>query len=88
MAITSLSFKRMTIASAITWASGVLFVGLLNIIRPGYGKAFLSIVSSVYPGYHAEPNLVSVLVGTAYAFLDGAIAGFIFSWIYNKFDGD
>ena len=86
MAKSPFSIKGITLASAITWGSGVFFVGLINMFHTGYGTQFLILVSSVYPGYHAEPNFASVLIGTAYALLDGAIASFIFAWIYNRFE--
>ncbi len=52
---------------------------------PSYGLTFLWFASSVYPGYKAEPSFVSVLIGTAYALLDGLVTGALFAWIYNLF---
>jgi hypothetical protein len=31
--------------------------------------------------------LSSVIIGTLYALLDGAIAGLVFAWLYNMFVG-
>ncbi len=78
-----LSVKGFAVAGAITWAISVLFVGLCNMKWPGYGDAFLDFVSSVYPGYLADGTLKSVLIGTGYAIVDGAIGGVIFALIYN-----
>ena len=51
---------------------GILLTGTGNLIWPGYGQQFLSTMSSVYPGFHATRNLIDVLVGSGYGFLDGA----------------
>lgn len=78
-----LSLKAFTFASAVLWAVTVFLVAVFNCYRPSYGGAFLEAVSSVYPGYHATPDVVSILVGTGYALVDGAVAGAIFAWLYN-----
>ena len=78
-----LSVRGLAIAGAIFWGASVLIVGLLNLLFPTYGLTFLWFVSSVYPGYKAEPSFISILIGTAYAFLDGLVGGALFAWIYN-----
>ena len=80
-----LSVKSLTITSAILWGGVCLFVAVLNLIWPGYGKAFLDVVSSIYPGYEVAGTLASVIIGTLYAMLDGAVGGALFGWIYNCF---
>lgn len=80
-----LSLKGLTLTAGIFWALTVFFVGFLNFLWPSYGKAFLDVVSSVYPGYKVTGTFGSVIVGTLYALLDGAIAGAVFSWLYNCF---
>ena len=77
------SIRALAIASSITWGLCVLFVGILNMIYPDYGVEFLGFVSSVYPGYEAAPNIRSVIIGTLYALVDGAIGGVLFALIYN-----
>jgi hypothetical protein len=44
-------------------------------------------MASVYPGYHATGSVSSIAVGTLYGVLDGAVAGLLFGWIYNRFAG-
>ena len=61
----------------------ILVVGSANLIWPGYGRAFLDIAASIYPGYHPGPAIGSVITGTLYALVDGAIAGAVFGWLYN-----
>lgn len=75
------------IALAITigllWGASILITGLANLIWPPYGQAYLELAASVYPGYHASPDLGQIIVGTLYGTMDGTIAGFLFGWIYN-----
>jgi len=82
-----LSVKALTIVVAILWGGGMLFTGLVNLAVPSYGVECLKLMSSVYPGFHASGTLVDVLVGTGYGLVDGAIAGFLFGWLYNFFAG-
>ena len=79
-----LKVKSLAFASAAVWGSGVFIVGVLNMISPGYGQAFLEVVSSVYPGYKADASIFSVVIGTLYAVLDGAIGGAVLAWLYNR----
>ena len=37
------------------------------------------------PGYHPGTGFGSVLIGTLYALVDGAIGGAIFCGLYNRF---
>lgn len=80
-----LSLKSLTITVALLWGGTVFLVAFFNYLSPPYGKAFLDMVSSVYPGYKTVGTLGSVIVGTLYALLDGAIGGALFAWIYNWF---
>ena len=73
------------IALAIFWAGVVFLVGLANLIWPGYGKTFLQMLASVYPGYKASGSFGDMIVGSLYALVDGAIMGLILGWLYNLF---
>jgi hypothetical protein len=79
------STRSLTITLALFWGGTVFFVAFLNYLSPPYGKAFLDMVSSVYPGYKSVGSLSSVAVGTLYALVDGAVGGVIFAWLYNRF---
>jgi hypothetical protein len=83
-----LSIKAMAMTSAVVWGGAVLTVGVANIIRPKYGKEFLRVVASIYPGYHARPTLGNVAIGTAYGVVDGAVGGALCAWLYNCFVAD
>jgi hypothetical protein len=82
-----LSIRALTITAALLWGGGLLFVGVLNLAAPSYGVAFLQMMSSVYPGFHAARTFGDVLIGTLYALVDGAICGFLFAWLYNGVAG-
>jgi len=79
-----LNLKALTISFAIVWAGMVLVVGLANAIWPGYGKAFLAMLASIYPGFTASGSFGDAIVGCLYALLDAAIVGLIFGWLYNS----
>lgn len=83
-----LSIKALAIASAVIWGGAMLITGLANMMWPDYGKAFLDIMASVYPGYSANGGIGQVVNGTLYAAVDGLIGGAIFAWIYNFFAQD
>lgn len=80
-----LDVKAAANAVGILWGAVVFLVGIGNLIFSGYGGAFLEMVASIYPGYHATASFGQVIVGTLYALVDGAIAGLIVSWLYNVF---
>ncbi len=80
-----LSIKGLALAAAILWGAAVLFVGIANMIFPGYGMNFLEVVGSVYPGYQPGTGIASVIIGTIYAVVDAVVAAAIFAWLYNFF---
>jgi hypothetical protein len=80
-----LSIRALTIVLSLLWGGAVLVVGLANLVFQSYGAAFLQAVSSVYPGFRAAGTFSDVLVGTMYALVDGALCGFLFGWLYNRF---
>jgi hypothetical protein len=66
------------------WGAAILIVASANLIWPSYGRAFLDLAASIYPGYRAGAGLGSVITGTLYGLVDGAIAGAVFGWLYNS----
>ena len=78
-----LNLKALALSLAVLWGLVVFLVGLANLIWSGYAAAFLSLLASVYPGYHAAGSFGDLIVGTLYAVLDGAVGGLIFGWLYN-----
>jgi hypothetical protein len=82
-----LSLKALALAGGILWALALCMTGVANLIWPGYGEGFLKMIASVYPGYHAARSMGDLMIGTLYAFIDGAIGGLLFGWLYNLFIG-
>ena len=82
-----LSLKSLTITAAVLWGISFFLVSVANLIWPPYGAAFLNAMSSLYPGYESIGTFGSVIVGTLYALLDGAVGGAVFAWLYNIFAG-
>ncbi len=80
-----LSLKALALTLGILWALALFLTGVINLIWQGYGGAFLKIMASVYPGYHATGSIGDLIVGTLYAFLDGVICALVFGWLYNLF---
>jgi hypothetical protein len=85
----NLNVKAVAIALGLVWGVLAMFLtGLVNnLIWPGYGQGFLEVMASVYPGYKASGGLGDVLVGTLYGFVDGAVIGAVYAWLYNRFAG-
>jgi hypothetical protein len=81
------SVKAVSLSSAILWGAAMLIVGLIHMADMSYGGDFLRIMSSVYPGADTAPTLGRVVLGTLYGFVDGAIAGMLFAWLYRTFAG-
>lgn len=79
-----LNVKAAAATSALIWSGSVLIVGVANLVRPQYGREFLQVVSSIYPGYKARRSVSQVAVGAAYAALDGAVGGAFCAWLYNR----
>ena len=82
-----LSLKGTALACGILWGGALLFSGVLNATNRRYARRYLELMSSVYPGYRASGSPADLLVGTAYAFGDGAAGGLLYAWLYNRFAG-
>lgn len=80
-----LSVKGLALALGILWGGCIFLVGIGNLLWPDYGGALLDLARSIYPGYGSTTGFWSVIVGTIYALLDGAVGGAIIAWLYNRF---
>ena len=77
-----LHMKSFALAAGISWAVG-LFLLALSVTMFNWGTAWMSLIQSVYLGYDASP--VGILAGMIWGFLDMAIAGVVFVYLYNFF---
>ena len=80
---TRLSARGLAITSALIWGGGVCLVSIVNTFNSDYGGLFLHVLRSVYPGYNADASVVSIVIVTLYALLDGFVLGLLIAWIYN-----
>ena len=79
-----LSIRAMALTIGIVWSIVFFLVAATQQALPTYGVGFLEVMYGLYPGY-APGGFDSVLVGTLYALVDGAIGGAVFAWLYNRF---
>lgn len=79
-----LSLKAAAITAGLMSAGYILSIGLIHLADPAYGAGFWAVVNSVYAGLHFAHEWENVALGTVYGFLDGAIGGLIFAWIYDR----
>ena len=80
-----LSVIALASTAGVFWGGAILMVALANLIWPSYGRAFLELTASLYPGYQPGAGLGSVVTGTLYGLVDGAVSGAVFAWLYNLF---
>jgi hypothetical protein len=78
------NLRAMALAGGLFWGVAILVLAAADLVWPGYGLAVLNWAASVYPGYHPGTGVGSVVTGTLYAFVDGAVAGALFGWLYNR----
>jgi hypothetical protein len=80
-----LSVIALASTAGVFWGGAILMVALANLIWPSYGGAFLELTASLYPGYQPGSGFGSVVMGTLYGLVDGAVSGAVFAWLYNLF---
>ena len=73
----------LALAIGVFWGGSIFLVGIVNLVVPDYGRAYLLLAASIYPGYSAGTSFDQVVIGTLYGLVDGAIGGAIFAWLYN-----
>ena len=71
------------LAFGLTWGIGVMLLGWVSGI--GWGGRLVDVLSSVYVGYAS--TFLGGLIGGAWAFVDGFIAGLLLAFLYNVFAG-
>src|SRR5690348_17176478 len=82
-----LSNKALAVAFGLLWGGAIFLVAIINLANANYGADFLRGMGSVYPGFYHSRNFGDVVIGTIYGFVDGAIGGWLLSWLYNYFAG-
>jgi len=75
--------KALGLACGLLWGGGLAFATLWVLLRGG--GEHLALLGRFYVGYSVSP--LGVLIGLAYAFVDGFIGGWLLAWLYNRFAG-
>lgn len=68
------------VASGITWALGVFFLGIIA-MKYELGGPVVTLLGSMYKGF--EPTVVGAAWGGLWALLDGFIGGAVLAFLYN-----
>ncbi|MFB6130309.1 MAG: bacteriophage holin [Salinigranum sp.] len=79
-----LDVRATAVAVGVLWASYVVQLGW--IARFGWGEDLQEALSSLYVGY--RPTFLGSLVGGAWGFLDGFLAGGVIALVYNALSGE
>lgn len=77
-----LDIKAFSLAIGLMWASAVALLSIIASASDHYLHNITNFLSSIYLGY--DLTFIGILIGIFWAFLDAAIGGFVFAWIYNK----
>jgi hypothetical protein len=75
-----INMKGLALALGLTWGIYVLCLGWISCT--GWGIGMVKIISSLYLGYSS--SFFGAILGGIWAFFDGAVAGIIIAWIYNR----
>ena len=75
-----LNLKAFALACGLFWGLSVFCLAWWLYIREGAG-ANPTALSRIYPGFSITP--AGSFIGLAWGFVDGAIGGAIFAWLYN-----
>jgi len=79
-----LSVKAFALTSGILWGATV-FLATVWLLAMGTGGATIGLLGNFYLGYSF--SAVGAFVGLVWGFVDGAIGGALFAWLYNKLAG-
>ncbi len=75
-----LNAKRLALIGGIFWGASLMIMAWIT-MKTGYGKEFLDIITSFYPGYSL--SLVGSFIGLGLGFVDAFVCLYVFASIYN-----
>lgn len=78
-----LNILAFAVTTGLLWGGALFMVAVAALIWPGYGRAFLELAASLYPGYQPVDTFGLVITGTLYGVVDGSAGGALFAWLYN-----
>jgi hypothetical protein len=77
-----LNAKSLALTSGILWGLAV-FLGTIWLLIIGSSGKTISLLSAFYFGY--QFSIGGAFIGLVWGFVDGAIGGLIFAFVYNFF---
>tara|TARA_B100001079_G_C16133171_1_gene392258 strand:- start:94 stop:348 length:255 start_codon:yes stop_codon:yes gene_type:complete len=77
-----LNTKAVSLALGIMWSLGVFVMSITALNTGSYLHNMVDFLSTVYLGFSL--SFGGIITGMIWGFLDAAIGGFIFAWLYNK----
>ena len=77
-----LNAKSLSLTCGILWGITV-FLGTIWLLIIGASGKTISLLSAVYYGY--QFSIGGAFIGLIWGFVDGAICGLIFAYVYNFF---
>lgn len=75
-----LDVKATALAAGLLWALGVLLLGWMSAL--GLNSAFVGALGNYYIGY--APTFLGGIIGAIWGFVDAAVFGLVFAWLYNS----
>jgi hypothetical protein len=79
-----LSVKALALTAGILWGASVCLATLWLLVM-GYDGRLISQLDHFYVGYTF--SAAGAFVGLVWGFVDGALLGAIFAWLYNRLAG-
>lgn len=76
--------KALALTAGVFWG-GTIFVATLWLMAFGYTGQLIRMLDHFYFGYTF--SVAGAFVGLVWGFIDGAICGALFAWVYNKLAG-
>ena len=70
--------------AALFWSAAILVVASANLIWPTYGRAFLELAASMYPGYHPSPAIGSIITADTAPKVTGSLGVMSNSMVSRK----
>ena len=79
-----LNARALGFALGVIWGLAILITTFASLwAAGGYGKHFLDMLVSIYPGYSITSG--GAILGLCYGFVDGFIFGWLSARLYNFF---
>ena len=79
-----LNTKAFALTCGIVWGA-TIFLATVWLLAFGYEGQLIRMLDHFYFGYSF--SFVGAVIGGIWGFVDGAIGGFVFAWLYNKLAG-